>query len=259
MRFKQSQQSSDGTLYLVAVPIGHADDITLRALRVLRNADLIASEDPAATRRLLAHHGIDTALTSYGPTGIKQKAAVLIDWLKQGKRIVLVSDCGSPMIADPGSILVTAAHAHHIRLVSVPGPSALTAALSVAGLPTDNFLFLGQLPNTKQTLRRRLLSHLAGETAIVAFCTIESLPHVLSTIAETAPRRHLTLACDLTTPHERILRGTAHQIHNLLAPSPPFSDITLVINGRTKRTERRRTRKAESLNQSLSSRRISTR
>ncbi|MCP9439603.1 MAG: SAM-dependent methyltransferase [Nitrospira sp.] len=259
MSFEQSQQNSEGILSLVAVPIGHADDITLRALHVLRDADLIVSEDPAATRRLLAHHGIDTALTSYGPTDIKQKAAVLLDRLKQGKRIVLVSDCGSPMIADPGSILVAAAHAHGIRVVSIPGPSALTAAISVAGLATDDFLFLGQLPDTKQAIRHRLAGHLAGETAIVAFCPVESLSYVLRAIAETAPRRHLTLACDLTTPHERTLRGTAHQIQHLLAPSPPFSNLTLVISGKTKRNDRRRTRKAENFDQSLSSRRISTR
>ncbi|MCP9470643.1 MAG: SAM-dependent methyltransferase [Nitrospira sp.] len=243
MSLEKSQQRREGILYVVAVPIGHADDITLRALRVLRDADLIASEDPAATRRLLTHHGIDTALTSYGPTGIKQKAAVLIDRLKQGQRIVLVSDCGSPMIADPGSILVASAHAHDIRVVSIPGPSALTAALSVAGLPADCFLFLGQLPDSKRAIRRRLAGHLAGETAIVAFCTIDSLPCALRTIAETAPRRYLTLACDLTTSHERTLRGTARQIQNLLASHPAFSDITLVISGRTKRNERRRTRK----------------
>lgn len=247
MSLEQSQQRREGILYVVAVPIGHAGDITLRALRVLRDADLIASEDPTATRRLLAHHGIDTALTSYGPTGIKQKAAVLIDRLKQGQRIVLVSDCGSPMIADPGSILVASAHAHDIRVVSIPGPSALTAALSVAGLPTDCFLFLGQLPGTKPAIRRRLASHLADETAVVAFCMIDSLSFVLSTIEEAAPRRHLTLACDLTTPSERTLRGTVHQIRNLLASHPTFSDITLVISGRTKRTERRRGRKTESL------------
>ncbi|MCP9446408.1 MAG: SAM-dependent methyltransferase [Nitrospira sp.] len=243
MSLQQSQPRREGILYLVAVPIGHADDITLRALRVLRDADLIASEDPAATRRLLAHHGIDTALTSYGPTGIKQKAAVLVDRLKQGQRIVLVSDCGSPLIADPGSILVASAHAHNVRVVSIPGPSALTAALSVAGLPTDCFLFLGQLPDTKRALRRVLANHLADETAIVAFCTIDSLSCALSMIEQTAPRRHLTLACDLTTPSQRTLRGTAHQIQNLLASHPALSDITIVIRGRTKRTDCGRARK----------------
>lgn len=247
MSLEQSQQRREGILYLVAVPIGHADDITLRALRVLRDADLIASEDPAATRRLLAHHAIGTALTSYGPTGIKQKAAVLVDRLKQGQRIVLVSDCGSPVIADPGSILVASAHAHDIRVVSIPGPSALTAALSVAGLPTDRFLFLGQLPDTKRAIHRVLADHLADETAVVAFCTIDSLSFVLSAIEETDPRRHLTLACDLTTPSEQTLRGTAHQIQNLLAPHPAFSDITLVISGKIKRTERKRGRQTKNL------------
>ncbi|MBH0196327.1 MAG: 16S rRNA (cytidine(1402)-2'-O)-methyltransferase, partial [Nitrospira sp.] len=112
-----------GVLFLVAVPIGNMDDLTLRAIRILHDADLIASEDPGKTRQLLSHHGIDTTLTSYGPTNIEEKAAVLIDRLHRGAHIALVSDCGSPVIADPGALLVASAYAHGIQVISIPGPS----------------------------------------------------------------------------------------------------------------------------------------
>lgn len=231
MRPEQSQPNAEGILYLVAVPIGHVDDITVRAIRILRAADLIASEHPAATRRLLSHHGIATTLTSYGPTHIQEKAAVLIDRLRQGARIAFVSDCGSPVVADPGSLLVASAHAHGIRVVSVPGPSALTAAVAAAGISSETLLFLGQLPETKSGIRRRLSDHVTGKTVAVAFCTTGSLALALNLLTEIAPRRRIVLACDLTTPRERIVRGTAFHVRRVLDDVPPAQDITLILMG----------------------------
>jgi len=259
MPSKQSQQNAGGTLYLVAVPIGHVDDITVRAIRILRDADIIAAETPAATRLLLAHHGIDVTVTSYGPAHIGEKVAVLIDRLRQGARVAFVSDSGSPVVADPGSRLVTAAHTHGIQVVSVPGPSALTAAVAAAGLPGDTLLFLGQLPGTRSGIRRRLSIDLAGRTPIVAFCTADTLGPALQTIAECTPRRRIFLACDLTTPGEQIVRGTATQVRLALNGVQPYRDITLILTGNETGNVRKKQTKKTRPTQSASSRRITTR
>ncbi|TKS61965.1 MAG: hypothetical protein EWM72_00091 [Nitrospira sp.] len=220
-----------GILYVVGVPIGHLDDITLRAIRIFREADLIASENPAATQQLLLHHGIEAALTSYGPTNLKEKVAVLIDRLQRGARIALVSDCGSPVIADPGRLLVASAHSHGIQVISVPGPSALTAAMAATGLSCDSFFFQGRLPETKLRIRRCLASRLKSKTPTIAFCTPTSLALALRTIAEIAPRRVIVLACDITKPVELIIRGTACQVQQQLDNVMTTQDITLILTG----------------------------
>ncbi len=259
MRPEWSQQNGDGVLYLVAVPIGQKDDITLRAIHILRNVDLIASENPAATRRLLSHHGVDTPLTSYGPANIQEKAAVLSDRLRRGMHIALVSDCGSPVIADPGALLVTTAHAHNIRVVSVPGPSALTAAVAAAGLTGETFVFLGQLPETSSGMHRRLSGHLRGRCPVVAFCTAKSLALALGMIGDTAPWRRVLLMCDLTRPTEGIVRGTLRQVRQALENMRPAQDITMILTGGTTREKHGPRSKAGGQGQSQSSRRISTR
>ena len=271
MQQEQSQQSTGaemtsgeppskpGVLYLVAVPIGNVDDLTLRAIRILREADLIASEDPGKTRQLLSHHGIDATLTSYGPTNIEEKAAILIDRLHRGAQIALVSDCGSPVIADPGARLVASAHAQGIRVISVPGPSALTAAVAAAGPPDASFVFLGQLPETREGMRRRLSIHPIGTGSAVAFCTGGALALALDTLAAVAPRGHITLACDLTKPNEQIMRGTVFQIRRALKDLPATQDITLILTGKRKRMVRTGRNKRATPAQSLSSRRINTR
>jgi len=259
MLSEQSQQNAGGMLYLVAVPIGQADDITVRAIHILREADLIVSEDPAATRRLLSHHKVDATLTSYGPTHIQEKVAVLIHRLRQGARIAFVSDCGSPVIADPGSCLVTAAHIHGIRVVSVPGPSALTAAVAAAGFHSDTFLFLGQLPRTRSGIRQRLHTAPDGPAVTVAFCDHETLALSLDVIAESAPRRHIALACDLTTPHERTVRGTVSSVRRTLHEFAGSRNITLILRGKIRPHERKKRGERTEPRQSASSRRITRR
>ncbi len=271
MQQEQSQQSAGtemtsgeppskpGVLFLVAVPIGNADDLTVRAIRILREADLIASEDPGKTRQLLSYHGIDATLTSYGPANIEEKAAILIDRLHRGAQIALVSDCGSPVIADPGALLVASAHAEGIRVISVPGPSALTAAVAAAGLPDAGFVFLGQLPETRGGMRRRLSIHPIGTVSAVAFCTGTSLTLALDTLAVVAPRCHVTVACDLTRPNEQIIRGTVFQIRRILKNLPATQDITLILTGKRRKMVPTGRNKSATPAQSLSSRRISTR
>ena len=232
MHGKQSvRHRPPGILYVIAVPIGHPEDITIRALRMLRKIDLVASEDPASTQSLLKYHRIQAKLTSYGPTGIREKAAILIDQLLQGLHIALVSDCGSPVIADPGFVLIQSAHSQDIQVKAVPGPSAVTAAMSVAGLSADSFFFQGRLPSSSAALERCLRRLLTYAEPTVCLPLTSSAPHVLNHLAQQAPRRIIILACDLTKPEEIILRGTPRQVQKMLMTVPPVSEMTLIVKG----------------------------
>ena len=244
-----------GTLYVVAVPIGNPDDVTVRAIQILRNVDLIASEDPTVTQQLLAYHHIRATVTSYGPGDLTEKAAVLLQRLRRGTTIALVSDTGSPLVVDPGSLLVTGAHAQGIPVVPLPGPSVVIAALSVAGFPCDSFYFLGDLPRTISSLTRRLVDALERDVPTVVLCTEHSLARALQVLVRLAPRRPVVLAVSLTTSNEILIRGTASQVSRKL-PDLHGLDLTIVLAGRNRR---RRGVNTRSRAQSLSSRRINTR
>jgi len=219
-----------GRLYVVAVPIGDLDDFTVRAIRILKTVDIIASEDPQVTQRLLAHHQIEGRVISYGPYHVKEKVGVLLHRLRQGSDVALVSDCGSPLIADPGHLLVAAAHANHIPVVPVPGPSAVTAALSTTGLPCDSFFFLGHLSNNPARILRCLTDTLKRNVPTMVFCTATSAVCALRALIRLAPRRRIVLACNLTRANERILSGTACQVSQGL-PELRGQDITLIVSG----------------------------
>ena len=220
----------EGTLYVVAVSIGHPDDVTVRAIQVLRQVGLIASEDPRATQQLLAHHDIHATVTSYGPRNLREKAAVLLQRLQQGIDVAFVSDCGSPLIADPGHLLVTAAHTHGISVVPIPGPSVLIAALTVAGMPCDSFHFLGDLPSTAQRIDRCLVESLKRKVPTVAFCSVRTGVLALKSLQKFAPRRLVVVAYDLTKPNELILRGTAFHVRQKLHRNLG-REITLILGG----------------------------
>ncbi len=266
MRKEQSQQiagtargfdatSSAGVLFLVSVPIGHPNDLSARALQVLRQVDIIASENPAATRALLIHHQLKEAaarLTSYGPVHLTQKVGVLLHRLQAGARIAMVSDCGSPLIADPGGLLVSSAHAHGIRVVPVPGPSAITAAVMASGFPADRFSFLGQVPTRPTSMKSFVTRVLEQRETTVVLCEPDAVAALLHLIARLAPRRQLTLACDMTEETEFILRGTAFRILEE-GKRRTLNAVTLVVAGA------RRKRSASRKTYSLSSRRIRTR
>ncbi len=267
MPTKQSQQNAgaamtsvsrshwSGTLYVVAVPIGHPDDVTVRALRILGKVDLIASEDPKVTQQLLMHHSIRATVTSYGPRNLQEKAAVLLQRLQQGSHVAFVSDCGSPLVADPGHLLVAAAHAHGIPVVPIPGPSAIITALTAAGLPCDSFNFLGHLPSASSRITQRLMNSLKRNGPTVAFCTGAVVARILKSLGDIAPQCSVVVAYDLTKPNEHIIRGTAGELSKKLG-SARGRDVTLVLAGKdgteSDDQDMRHT-------QSLSSRRIKTR
>ncbi|MBS0182718.1 MAG: hypothetical protein JSS39_09980 [Nitrospira sp.] len=220
-----------GTLYVVAVSIGHPDDVTVRAIRTFGEADIIASEDPNMTQQLLMHHGIQATVTSYGPRNLREKAAVLLQRLQRGSDVALVSDCGSPLVADPGHFLVEAAHAHGIPVVPVPGPSAIIAALTVAGFSCESFHFLGHLPSASSRIVRSLIDSLRRDGPTVVFCTRTVVVRILKTLDSISPRSLVAVAYDLTKPNERIIHGTACEVRAQLS-SAQGEDVTLVLAGK---------------------------
>jgi 16S rRNA (cytidine1402-2'-O)-methyltransferase len=219
-----------GTLYVVATPIGNLEDITLRALRILREVDRIACEDTRHTRQLLDRHGISKPLVSYHEHNEQARAEDLLRDLEAGQNIALVSDAGTPLIADPGYRLVAQARAHGVTVSPIPGASALISALSASGLPTDSFFFGGFLP-AKKTQRRKTLDQTKDYSATVVFY---EAPHrileALGDIAELLGPRRVTLGRELTKIHEEFLVGSASELLEALAKRPPLKgEITLMI------------------------------
>lgn len=201
-----------GTLYLVATPIGNLEDITLRALRVLREADLVACEDTRQTRKLLDHYGISKPAVSYHEHNETLRAPELIGRLEDGASVALVSDAGTPLVSDPGYRLVRGAIERGIRVEPVPGPSAVMAALAAAGLPTDEFHFAGFLP-ARSSARRKLLARLKDEPATLVFYEApHRLREALADIEEVLGARSVVLARELTKIHEEFVRGTAAEL-----------------------------------------------
>jgi 16S rRNA (cytidine1402-2'-O)-methyltransferase len=224
-----------GTLYVVATPLGNLEDITLRALRVLKEVHLIAAEDTRHSRKLLAHYGISTPLTSYYDWIERHKATQLIEELKRGKNIALIADAGTPGIADPGYHLVQAAIAAGVRIEAVPGPSAVAAALSIAGLPTDRFAFEGFVP-ARQSARRRFFAALAREPrTVVVYEAARRLLPSLQDLHEVLGPRQVVIARELTKMFEEILRGAADdllsQLEQRLGEQSLQGEVTLLIAG----------------------------
>lgn len=219
-----------GTLYVVATPIGNLEDITSRAVRILREADLIACEDTRQTRKLLEHYGISKPLMSYHEHNEQTRAKELLGGLQAGKTIALVSDAGTPLIADPGYRLVQQAREQGITVSPVPGPSALLAALSASGLPAGSFLFHGFLPSKKGQRRKLLEGVKTSEATLVFFETPHRILESLEDIAETLGPRPVVLARELTKIHEEFLRGTPVELRAVLAERPSVKgEITLMI------------------------------
>jgi 16S rRNA (cytidine1402-2'-O)-methyltransferase len=227
-----SPTNNPGILYVVATPVGSRDDITLRALRILGEVDLVAAEDTRHTGRLLKHHGIQTRFVAYHEHNETRQTPILLKKLQQGQRIALVSSAGTPTVSDPGYRLVEAATSAGIQVVPVPGVCAAVAALSASGLPTDSFLFVG-FPQRKTSRRTRQLQALADEPRTLIF--YESPRRLVALIEELAGvfgDRRAVLAREVTKRYEEFLRGSVVELKNRLRRRPEIKgECTLLVEG----------------------------
>ena len=222
-----------GTLYLVATPIGNLEDMSPRAVRILKEASLIAAEDTRHTGKLLKHFGIETPITSYFEHNKLNKLDFILDKLSTGD-VALVSDAGTPAINDPGYELVRAALASNFDVVPVPGPSAPLAALAVSGLPTDSFLYLGYLPH-KTSERHKSIGHVANVTYTLIFLEspyriVESLEDLLSILGD----RQICVAREMTKMFEEYWRGPLSGAVEYFKSQPARGEFTLVVEGKPK-------------------------
>jgi len=223
--------AAGSALYLVATPIGNLEDITLRALRVLKEVDVIACEDTRQTQVLLSHYGIQTRTVSYHEHNEMTKAAELVVDLESGGKIALVTDAGMPGISDPGFRLIALAIRHHVPVVPIPGASAFLAALVASGLPTDSFRFSGFLP-AKSGQRRKLLESVRESPRTQVFYEaphrlLETLTDVVEVLGED---RHIVVAREVTKIHEEFLRGRATEVRSQLSARDSVKgEITLLI------------------------------
>ena len=218
-----------GTLYIVATPIGNLEDITFRAVRILREADLIAAEDTRHSRKLLSHFGISRPITSYFDHNKSFKGNLILEKLRQGLAVALISDAGTPCIADPGFQLVRDAVAAGIPVVPVPGPSAAIATLSAAGLPTDRFAFEGFLPNRQGKRREKLLSLKGEERVLVFYEAPGRLTAALSDLLEVMGDREVVIARELTKIYEEFIRGRAGDVMERLKDRQIKGEVVLLV------------------------------
>jgi 16S rRNA (cytidine1402-2'-O)-methyltransferase len=224
---------STGTLYIVATPIGNLEDITLRAIRVLKEADLIAAEDTRHTQKLLNKYDIHTPFTSYHDHNKEEKAPVLVSRMLDGKSVALVSDAGTPGISDPGYFLINLAVDQRIPIVPIPGATAAIAALSISGLPTDSFVFEGFLPS-KQSARRKRLEELKTEKRTLVF--YEAPHRIINTIEDMASvlgDRKAVVTRELTKIHEEAIRGNLTEVLEHLNKGSYKGEFTIIVHGAT--------------------------
>ncbi|MGI6711304.1 MAG: 16S rRNA (cytidine(1402)-2'-O)-methyltransferase [Bacillota bacterium] len=227
----------DASLYLVATPIGNLDDISIRALRVLKEVDLIAAEDTRHTRKLLSHYNIHTPLTSYFEHNKRVKGEYIVSQLKQGKSVALVSDAGMPGISDPGEDLVREVIAQGLKVCPIPGPSASIAALVVSGLPTDRFIFEGFLPREKKDKRQRMNCLKAEQRTIILYESPYRLIDTLMEFLQVLGDRKAAVSREITKKYEETIRGTLSEMISYFQDNPPKGEITLVIAGREEQKE----------------------
>jgi 16S rRNA (cytidine1402-2'-O)-methyltransferase len=230
-----SANSAQGTLYIVSTPIGNMEDITLRALRILKEVDLVAAEDTRRTGLLLRRFEIQTPLTSYFEGNELKKREFILVKLKEGKNVALVSDAGTPGISDPGFRLIELAIESQIPIVPIPGPSAAITALSVSGLPTDAFFFKGFLPHKSKKRRDLLKQFEEVKETLVFYESPHRISETLQDILEILGDREIVLTRELTKVYEEITRGKASEILNQIGDRTLKGEITLVISGKTRK------------------------
>lgn len=225
------QTKSRGTLFVVSTPIGNLEDITLRALRILKEADLVAAEDTRHTQRLLARHGLHATLTSYHDFNKETKAPVLVSRLLAGASVALVCDAGTPAISDPGYFLINRCIDAGVPVVPIPGPSAVIAALAASGLPTDRFYFEGFLPKPSGRLAKRLALLRDYPATIVLLESPHRILKTLQAVYQAWGDRPAVIARELTKVHEEVLRGPLSALIAELERRPRRGEMTVLIGG----------------------------
>jgi 16S rRNA (cytidine1402-2'-O)-methyltransferase len=218
-----------GTLYVVATPLGNLEDVTLRGLRVLKEVAVIACEDTRRSRILLTHFGIHTPVTSYFEHNKLRKGARLIETLQAGQSVALVTDAGTPGISDPGFLLVKQAREAGVPVVPVPGPSAVVAALSAAGVPADRFVFDGFLPVKPGRRVHRLEALRDLEMTVVCYESPHRILGALTAVAEVFGDREIVVAREMTKQFEEIIRGPAAVLRAHFEAAPVRGEFTLII------------------------------
>src|SRR5436309_4305780 len=221
--------AAGGCLYLVGTPIGNLEDITLRALRILKEVDQIACEDTRHTQKLLTHYDIRKPLVSYHEHNELTRAPELVMAMEQGAKIAIVSDAGMPLVSDPGHRLVTLCLRHQIRVVPIPGPSALLASLSASGIPSEEFLFMGFLPARSGERRRALERLRIEERTIILYEARHRVAECVADALEILGDRPACLAREVTKLHEEFLRGKLSEIITGLEERPARGEITLIL------------------------------
>jgi len=227
-----------GTLYLVATPIGNLEDMTFRAIRILKEVQLIAAEDTRQTRKLLTHFEIQNRLVSYHEHNREASGPELIRMLLDGQAIALVSDAGMPAISDPGADLVLDAVAEGIPVVPIPGANAALSALIVSGLPTDRFLFVGFPPRERKSLNK-LLDGLEGEAGTLIFYeSPHRLKKTLAVVSDRWSERRMAIVRELTKKHEEAVRGTVAACLAYIEQNPPLGECCILIEGTRSENEK---------------------
>jgi len=232
-----SANQGAGILYVVSTPLGNLEDVTLRALRVLEDVDLIAAESVRHTRALCRHYGIKSGLIRYNQHNRKARTPELIKRLKSGSDIALVTNAGTPGVSDPGSFLIRRAQDERIRVSPIPGPSAVTAALSVSGFRGESFLFAGFLPNRSGKRRRELQGLSAEERTLVFFEAPHRLQKMLSDLLDILGDRPMVLLRELTKMFEDVKPGSVRSVLEALQPDSVKGEVTVVVAGKGKEKE----------------------
>lgn len=226
-----------GVLYIISTPIGNLEDITLRALRTLKEIDLIAVEDTRHASILLKRYEISKPLTSYFEGNELKKTEFILSKLEEGQKVALLSDAGTPGISDPGFKLIRLAIERDIPIIPIPGPSAIITALTVSGLPTDSFLFKGFLSHKSKKRRDQLEGLKDIKETIILYESPHRIKETLNDILEILGDREIVLARELTKIYEEVLRGKVSEIINRIGGKKIKGEITLVISGKTRKNE----------------------
>ncbi|AIQ10614.1 16S rRNA (cytidine(1402)-2'-O)-methyltransferase [Paenibacillus durus] len=228
-------QQKTGTLFLVATPIGNLEDMTFRAVRTLKECDIIAAEDTRQTRKLLSHFDISPGqLYSYHEHNKAASGPELIRYIIEGKNLALVSDAGLPAISDPGADLVALAVSEGIPVVPVPGANAALSALIASGLPTTTFTFIGFLPRERKDIRAVLTPLRAAQGTLLFYESPHRVVKTLAHLQEAFGNRRIVLARELTKRYEEFLRGTIQECTEWLAEHPPLGEYVIVVEGESK-------------------------